>query len=545
MPGCISWRTVGAALFAASATGSFANADVTISSDATQNMSCSGGVCAPTAMNAVLNVGDLEALLASGNVTVTTTGSGVEATNLDVTAALSWSSSSALALQAYQKLTIGAAVAVQGLAGLTLTDNECGQCGFLFFTSSGNITFANLSSTLSINGVSYTLVNSVKGLASAVAGNPSGNFALANSYDASQDGTYTSAPVPTTLNGIFIGLNNAISNLTISDSTPNDVVGLFETMGASGSILYANLRNVSMTTSGSGITVGALVGINDAGGGYNSSGGIVSCVVSGKIHARKMPKTSGGQIVGGVVGLNDGGIVACNAAVDIDTDRDDGYGSFGGLVGTNGLLIAISRASGTVSVGNNAYAGGLIGTNSYMGLVEEDFATGDVTGANGAAAGGFAGQNVGDLGVVYSTGSVSIRGSAKEPSYGGGLVGTDGGVGGGESYSTGKVSGSGANSYVGGSMGSNAAYLVAVYWDTTTSGTATGVGTGSDNVTGLTTKQFRSGLPTGFDPANWAEQKGINKGFPYLLAASIPATAPPNRSTSRNLICARFWASTD
>jgi hypothetical protein len=43
-------------------------ADVTISSDATQNMSCSGGVCQPTASDAVLNVGDLETLLAAGNV---------------------------------------------------------------------------------------------------------------------------------------------------------------------------------------------------------------------------------------------------------------------------------------------------------------------------------------------------------------------------------------------------------------------------------------------------------------------------------------------
>src|SRR5580700_9177352 len=81
----------GSALF----TGA-AQADVTISSAATENMTCSGGVCAPTATDAVLNVGDLENLLAAGGVTVTTTGSGVQADNLDVNAALSWSSTATL-----------------------------------------------------------------------------------------------------------------------------------------------------------------------------------------------------------------------------------------------------------------------------------------------------------------------------------------------------------------------------------------------------------------------------------------------------------------
>jgi hypothetical protein len=30
--------------------------------------------------------------------------------------------------------------------------------------------------------------------------------------------------------------------------------------------------------------------------------------------------------------------------------------------------------------------------------------------------------------------------------------------------------------------------------------------------------QLRSGLPSGFDPAIWNEQSGINNGFPYLIA---------------------------
>jgi hypothetical protein len=56
------------------------------------------------------------------------------------------------------------------------------------------------------------------------------------------------------------------------------------------------------------------------------------------------------------------------------------------------------------------------------------------------------------------------------------------------------------------------------YWDTSTSGTNQGSGDGGDEgVLGLTTAQFQSGLPAGFDPTIWAENPSINNGFPYLI----------------------------
>ena len=78
-----------------------AHGAVIISSDATQNMSCSNGVCAPMAANAVLNAGDLETLLASGNVAVVTAGQGVQAKDIKVKAAVTWSSGSVLTLDAF------------------------------------------------------------------------------------------------------------------------------------------------------------------------------------------------------------------------------------------------------------------------------------------------------------------------------------------------------------------------------------------------------------------------------------------------------------
>src|SRR5436853_2687270 len=90
--------------------GAPAYADVVISSDPTSNMSCSGGVCAPTATDAVLNVTDLENLLGSGNATVTTTGAGVQANNIHIAAAFSWSAANSLTLDAYQSITFSAFV---------------------------------------------------------------------------------------------------------------------------------------------------------------------------------------------------------------------------------------------------------------------------------------------------------------------------------------------------------------------------------------------------------------------------------------------------
>jgi hypothetical protein len=50
--------------------GTSARAGVVISSDPTQNMSCTGGICSPTYKDAVLNIGDLTTLLATADTTV-------------------------------------------------------------------------------------------------------------------------------------------------------------------------------------------------------------------------------------------------------------------------------------------------------------------------------------------------------------------------------------------------------------------------------------------------------------------------------------------
>ena len=102
-----------------------ASADVKISSAATQNMNCSEGVCTPSAANALLNVGDVETMLAAGDLTIETAGSGgVQAKDIVVDATFSWSSQSGLALDAYRSIAVNKAVSVSGIAALDLTTND-------------------------------------------------------------------------------------------------------------------------------------------------------------------------------------------------------------------------------------------------------------------------------------------------------------------------------------------------------------------------------------------------------------------------------------
>ncbi len=109
-------------------------------------------------------------------------------------------------------------MAVQGTAGLTLTTNDGGKNGALTFTGKGSVAFWDLSSSLIVNANAYTLVNTIATLASDIAASKKGNFALAASYNAKSDGTYTKAPIKE-FAGKFEGLGNTISNLKIKIKT--------------------------------------------------------------------------------------------------------------------------------------------------------------------------------------------------------------------------------------------------------------------------------------------------------------------------------------
>ncbi|HEY3638112.1 MAG TPA: hypothetical protein VGK90_08150 [Rhizomicrobium sp.] len=458
---------VGAVLLASSA-----HADVVISTDATQNMSCSAGLCTPSAASAVLNANDLETMLGSGNVEVTTTGSGVQANNIDVQANVSWATANTLTFDAYQSIAVANPVDVTSTGGLSLTTNDGGSGGMLSFGHKGNITFQSLSSPLTINGAPYKLVNSVALLASAIAAKPKGNYAFANSYDAGGDGTYSKSPVRTPVRGNVQGLGNAILNITVIGHAA--IGGVFLSVGSQkqrgGAIANLGLQNAYVESTG-----GRFKG--EAGGMVVYNWGLLfGDYVSGQVVGKHSE-------VGGLAGGNFGTVGNSYSSVRIVTK-----GGGGGLVVANGGTINSSYATGSVSAGG---AGGLVGING--GSINNSYALGAATGKGES-------EYVG--GLVYflqaETGTIT------------------------SSYSTGKVSAEGKTAEIGGFIGEDDGDVNSTtdcYWNTTTSETENGTGEGNvSGLTGLTTKQMKSTLPTGFDPSVWAEDKKINGGFPYLIA---------------------------
>jgi hypothetical protein len=515
---------------------SSAVADVTISSDATQNMSCSGGICAPTAKKAVLNVGDLETLLASSAVTVTTTNSGVQAMNIVVSAPLGWSSTNRLAFQSYQSIAINSHVSVAGVTQFSLSTNESEPS----FGDKGSVTFHKLSSSLTINGTLYTLVSSVASLAIAANSDPSGAYALAADYNADKDGTYSHPPVTAEFTGSFEGLGNRISGLSISDTANGDDVGLFQNVGQQAILANVKLSNVSI--GGTAAKIAALAGYN--------SGTIEGSQAGGLIYAANEVTQAG--TVAGLVGQNDGVIVGSRTAVRIRPSKGAASGGIaGGLVAVNNGTIIDSSSSATIyRAAEGTEIGGLVGHNDQPGVVKNSHATLQTLQQYGTFVGGLVGENdnvidqcfaKGEIsgGAITVGGLVSFSGGPITNSYAatavtgklrrdteslvGGLIGQNFSTA-ADSYSTGKVRGTGP--VLGGLIGDDEADSGSIsngYWDVNTSG-ITNLSQGAGNIvndpgiTGLTTTELQSQLPAGFDPAVWAENPNINNGLPYLIA---------------------------
>ena len=248
--------------------------------------------------------------------------------------------------------------------------------------------------------------------------------------------------------------------------------------------------------------------------------------------------------VGSIAGINAGLLLNDSVEATVSTGKTTGNGDLGAaagaLAGVNYFGIQNSSSSGSVSGGENAIIGGLVGENSEggfdgdVGTISMSFSTASVIlnsgsctgcsiGSTQNSAGGLAGANTTYIYACYATGAVTAGSLANV----GGLVGFN--VGGseqfdytlGQSYSIGTVSG-GSGSSIGGAIGYAApsSNLTYIYWDTTTSGIAgpsQGVGNISNDagVTGLTTTQLQSGLPAGFSATFWSESPSINNGLPY------------------------------
>jgi hypothetical protein len=554
----VSPKAYAAAALLAGLWAGCAQAALVVSTAATSNVNCSGGVCTATAANAVLNAHDLMVSLAHGDTTLV---SGSTAQDIEFDTPVHWTSAQRLTLDSYHAISFTQPVMSEGAGGMTIKVNDGGTGGDFTFTGKGRVAFWNLSSSLIINGASYTLANDLASLAAGIASNSTGHFAFANNYDASKDGAYAQSPVSSEFDGVFEGLGSTISHLTI-----HGCCGLFDHVGSGGTLRDVILYGGMVNSPGVGGMVGMLVGWMDGNAVIGAS------VVGGVVDAADNAK------VGGLVGRmsllsdNGGGTISRSHATARVFCKTLCFA--GGLVGENEQgTVTQSSAGGSVKAGNNSYAGGLVGFELFWpAVITLSSATGPVAVGNAeknlypdmvASAGGLIGLNAGLIDESYATGSVTGGAGMRSPSnhvWVGGLVGTadwngetrstithsyargavsagdqdyvGGFVGGGplnviiQCYSTGLVSVAAGTSEVGGFIGRDTfnGYANAFdYWDQDTSGISDpsrGAGDipNDPGITGLTTAQLQSGLPAGFDPTIWDESPGINNGMPYLLA---------------------------
>jgi filamentous hemagglutinin family protein len=469
---------------------------------------------AATALEDALNSGsDVELSTSSG----TATGGYGNATNgegdIIIDAPVTWTSSAKLTLDAYNDIDIDALVTITNSAGkLILTTGDTGNdhqhdntsASLNFF--GGRVAFTGTSSgsgsNLKIDGNFYTLENDVADLAAGVSGNASGDYALANNYDASSDPTNMHFAVGN-FSGTFEGLGNAISNVKVS-STSGSTAGFFNDI--SGTVRDFGLVNVTVTSSAASAVVGGLTAEND--------GTIENSYVTGTVS-----DSASGSSVGGLVGLNEGATIEQSHASVSVTGGGSGTGGLvgwnhnageiiqsyatgsvaggtdvGGLVGdddpngNSGNEILSSYATGDVSSGTEM--GGLVGYNG--GTVQFSYATGAVSGS-GTEIGGLVGYNAGTIKADYATGDVSSSANSAEA---GGLVGfNNNGAKIDESYETGAATASGNSAEAGGLIGQNNNISVGSsyydYYNSTANSSAFG-NTSSGSVTGIALSAMNS-----------------------------------------------------
>jgi filamentous hemagglutinin family protein len=211
--------------------------------------------------------------------------------------------------------------------------------------------------------------------------------------------------------GSFNGAGFTISGLSIAPTDPAlSNIGLFGTIGPGGVVENLTLTGVSIAAdpniSGPGQFVGTLAGQN--------AGTISDVNVGGSINGGSILE---GVIAGGLVGQNGlfGPITAGGTITDSQSSVNvtlgagcagscsSGENLAGGLVGLNPATISGSNASGTIIIGANAAAGGLVGQNGNFDInnnplagasIADSYATGTVSSAGiNVELGGLVGQN--------------------------------------------------------------------------------------------------------------------------------------------------------
>ena len=338
--------------------------------------------------------------------------------------------------------------------------------------------------------------------------------------------------------GQFNGNGNTISNLYMNTAVTTGT-GLFGATSSAATISNVNLTSVNITNTATSasliaLDVGALVGQNNGTISQSSSAGSVS--VSGNFVSN----------IGGLVGQNNNIIDAptnnYSYSTTTVTSSGNNNANIGGLIGQNGSASSVDNiysAGAVFSEGNAATSiGGLVGDN--QGAISNGYSSTPVTasGLTPSNIGDLAGTNegAGTISITYSDANIAATDAATTATNVGGFIGyensssataiqntyswsgitlsgngTDvGGMIGNQangpiidSYSIGAANVSGTKTNVAGFIGATSITSNSEnFFDTTTSGTATGVASGSTNgVTGDPTATMK--LLSTFNSAGW------------------------------------------
>ena len=289
-----------------------------------------------------------------------------------------------LTLDSADNIYVREPILIDSGGNLSLTSGDGGS-GHLVFQG-GNASFADLASALTIDGAAYTLVNDIATLATDIAGNAGGNYALANPYDASGDGTYAHSPIPTTFTGNFEGLGNTIGNLTINSADTN--VGFFADIGSGGLVENLDLLNLSVTGTGHNASVGGMAGFNQ--------GTMLASYAAGSVDGSR----GNGASVGGYVGYNSGVIDGSGFSGNVSGDIAGGFIGFQDSSGS--ILDSYSLGTVTTAFHGAGFASTVIG-----GSIDNSYTTDAVFGSAGATIAGFALENIGTISDSYTAGTLT------------------------------------------------------------------------------------------------------------------------------------------
>ncbi len=264
--------------------------------------------------------------------------------------------------------------------------NNGAFAGKLNFSGTGSVT---------LNGASYTVINSLANLQTDISSDPANNYVLGSDLSVN-----SSIAGLGNFSGNFNGLGHLITFQSLGKLTGTGVFGtigsgaVVSNFGISGATVSAGTSNAD--------SVGILANSN--------LGNIINSFAGGSLTTR----SSAGSTVtvtnaGGLVGDNSGLIAQSYSLANISV-TDIG----GGLVGTNeaGAKILDSSArfstlsqqltSTTVGTLGITYVGGLVGVNA--GDIERSYAANRMSLADTASmAGGFVGENTGTISQSYAT----------------------------------------------------------------------------------------------------------------------------------------------